>query len=413
MKTYDVVIAGAGPAGLSAAVECGRYGIKTLLIERNRIGETKKTWSDFPENIRSIGLEEAVRHITSRVIQKAYTGLDLVTDAEMAFLDDKKALEILRSQVNTCYVDVVENCECFSYNSQDSTVETQDGRVRTKILIDATGYKTQGEIDSPTGLTFDQFCLKKDVLLQTFAYIARDTNLNQQDSVMFDLPFATREKVWYWINPLGNRDAWIGAMCLTKAPLPWDAIKKGTDRYMKCRKIEAEIIEERKGYIPSFRLENIIHFDHVLHTGDVGPGAVSGTFFGFVTSINHGKHVAGIAKKSLEDGDYSQESYRKLERGFYTQKLTLNYLLGVVGEKIIIAATDGQTSKLLQAMSECGDEILIKRLKTDLDRRDIIAILRKLNNDLNFREKCALIPWRDFMGFSEYLLRLSGKLLFS
>ncbi|MBO7738520.1 MAG: FAD-dependent oxidoreductase [Clostridia bacterium] len=34
MNKYDVVIAGAGPAGIGAALEAARSGLKTALIER-------------------------------------------------------------------------------------------------------------------------------------------------------------------------------------------------------------------------------------------------------------------------------------------------------------------------------------------------------------------------------------------
>ncbi len=33
-KTYDVLISGAGPAGLTAAIACARWGLKTLIVER-------------------------------------------------------------------------------------------------------------------------------------------------------------------------------------------------------------------------------------------------------------------------------------------------------------------------------------------------------------------------------------------
>ena len=39
MQNYDVVIIGGGPAGMGAAIECSKTGVKTLLIERDgRLG---------------------------------------------------------------------------------------------------------------------------------------------------------------------------------------------------------------------------------------------------------------------------------------------------------------------------------------------------------------------------------------
>lgn len=44
MQVYDVIIIGAGPAGLSAAIYAGRARLKTLLIEKGRMGAN---YTDF------------------------------------------------------------------------------------------------------------------------------------------------------------------------------------------------------------------------------------------------------------------------------------------------------------------------------------------------------------------------------
>lgn len=38
MKNYDVIIIGAGPAGLSSALYCSRYHLKTLILEKDEVG---------------------------------------------------------------------------------------------------------------------------------------------------------------------------------------------------------------------------------------------------------------------------------------------------------------------------------------------------------------------------------------
>ncbi|MEO7242065.1 MAG: FAD-dependent monooxygenase, partial [Variovorax sp.] len=64
-ETYDVVIVGAGPAGLTTANILGQYGVKTLLVERNAatVGEPRAVSID-DESLRTmqyIGLVDEVR----------------------------------------------------------------------------------------------------------------------------------------------------------------------------------------------------------------------------------------------------------------------------------------------------------------------------------------------------------------
>jgi len=55
---YDVVIVGGGPAGLSAGVRCANEGVKTLLIEKDPILKSRKSWvaaSKKEEKLSKIG----------------------------------------------------------------------------------------------------------------------------------------------------------------------------------------------------------------------------------------------------------------------------------------------------------------------------------------------------------------------
>ncbi len=64
---YDIIICGGGPAGLSAAIYTGRYGLKTLLLEKMFVGGQVVTTSDI-ENYPG----------TKGVV----TGFDLIADME-------------------------------------------------------------------------------------------------------------------------------------------------------------------------------------------------------------------------------------------------------------------------------------------------------------------------------------------
>src|SRR5690242_16030625 len=65
MLTVDVLVVGAGPAGLSAAITLGRYGIRTHVVEA-RPGRTPARRANLASTraiglVRSWGLEDEVR----------------------------------------------------------------------------------------------------------------------------------------------------------------------------------------------------------------------------------------------------------------------------------------------------------------------------------------------------------------
>jgi 2-polyprenyl-6-methoxyphenol hydroxylase-like FAD-dependent oxidoreductase len=166
---YDVIISGAGPVGLTTAINLGRYGVKCLVIERNPAPapwpKMDRTNARSMEMFRRLGLADRIRELgyppdnpmdvflVTRLNHPAITALRYPSVAEcrerIAHCRDgsqplepyqlvsQNRLEPLLSSVaeETPNVAVRYGCELVSFvaNERDVTVNAraQDGREKT------------------------------------------------------------------------------------------------------------------------------------------------------------------------------------------------------------------------------------------------------------------------------------------
>ncbi len=97
---YDLTIIGGGPAGLTAAIYAGRYGLKTLLIEKAILGGLASTtyrienYPGFPEGVSGIDLsnklEEQARLYGVKIIYGNATNIENHKKHKVVFVDENK-----------------------------------------------------------------------------------------------------------------------------------------------------------------------------------------------------------------------------------------------------------------------------------------------------------------------------------
>lgn len=137
---YDVIVAGAGPAGVAAAVNAARLGVKTLLIESlGRVGgiSTSGMMSHFTGSVgnrtyREILEKSAGKNLFSREVTHVIDP-EMLTVSYLELLEQSGAEVLLYTTV--CDV-VTENgtvTGVICYNKSGFSV------FHTKVLIDATG----------------------------------------------------------------------------------------------------------------------------------------------------------------------------------------------------------------------------------------------------------------------------------
>jgi thioredoxin reductase (NADPH) len=79
METYDVVIVGGGPAGLTTAIYCARENLRTIIVERSALGgqaaitERLDNYPGFPEGVLGADLADRIAQ------QAARYGVEMLT----------------------------------------------------------------------------------------------------------------------------------------------------------------------------------------------------------------------------------------------------------------------------------------------------------------------------------------------
>ena len=114
MKEYDVLIIGAGPAGITAAIYCARSNLKVALLDKGLIGGNPLNYLEI-ENYPGFGRIE-----TNELVDKFLEHLDMYEN-----IDKYEFIEF-----GDCWLDLM-----------DSVVRLEDETLHGKKIIIATGSK--------------------------------------------------------------------------------------------------------------------------------------------------------------------------------------------------------------------------------------------------------------------------------
>jgi|GEM_PF-5251818 len=137
--SFDVIVVGGGPAGLSCALECSHSGTSTLLIEKDEIGRAKKSWEVFPQVIFDFGLEDCVANWTKRdrYIVPSHSTVDL--SLRRCVVDQAKFSQIMYERGLFSLWDRTLVLEAKRKEGK-VTLNTSQGKVETSLVVDASGF---------------------------------------------------------------------------------------------------------------------------------------------------------------------------------------------------------------------------------------------------------------------------------
>jgi digeranylgeranylglycerophospholipid reductase len=287
MDKYDIIIVGAGGAGLMAGRELGKLKYKTLIIDRkdNLLEFSFNTLGSFI-NINDFGLSENVIAQPMNKIILYSKHFKRIIKGQAAVLDKKKLHEELLSSIDSDYVSVLTNTAIKSFAKSEtgsiSSVTDQNGKTYTAdYFIDATGLS--GFFTKQLGLQE-----KKPLLATGVEYNVKYKGNTDEAALLIG---KTYQGGYAWIFPLKNERAIIGFGTFDDVVVK--ELKKRLDKIIElphiARLVEKDNEKVEGGSIPLTKvLDKFVH-TNLICIGDsvsqVNPIAGEGYKFIFEAAI--------------------------------------------------------------------------------------------------------------------------------
>lgn len=310
MKKFDVIIIGAGGAGLMAARELGKLQYKTLLIDR------KSDLLEFPFNtlgsfidLNQFGLSE---NVVAQPINKAILyskHFKRVVDVGVYILDKRKLHEELILSFDSNYVEILADTAIKKANTDEngrilSISDAKENQYFADIFIDATGLV--GVLSKEMGLQ-----QRKSTLAIGVEYNVKYKGNPQEAHLLIG---KTYQGGYGWIFPLKDNRAIIGFG--TYDDLIVKELKKRLDKIINLPQIsklvEKDTEKSEGGSLPLTEVLDKFVLQNLVCIGDsvsqVNPIVGEGYKFIFESAIMAVKSIDA----ALKSKDLSQlETYEK------------------------------------------------------------------------------------------------------
>ena len=150
MYDYDVIVVGAGPGGSAAAEKCARFGLKTLLLEKEKLPRDKPCGGMFCPTIRYVvgiygtDVEEIVERSTDAV-KVYFDGKIMINKKYHSFMFSRKKLDyLITKKAIEAGAKVIDNCRVSDVRGDAKKVKVVCGKkvFVSKIVIGADGVNS-------------------------------------------------------------------------------------------------------------------------------------------------------------------------------------------------------------------------------------------------------------------------------
>jgi digeranylgeranylglycerophospholipid reductase len=302
LKEYDVIVVGAGPAGIPAARSSAEIGAKTLLIEKNQTIMAQKPCGEATSlsTFNDMGLDPKPYIVLQKVRNRVYAPNGKYLDLGIEALSINKTMYLqelaLKAAEAGAEIHVKERVDGIVYKGGVMEVKTTNEVYRAKVVIGADGYNST--VARSLGIT------EKSEPIPTVIYLMVNVDLEDPDVAKFFIGTTIAPKGYAWIFPKSEGVAEVGV-----------GVRGGQAKYYLDKFVEqhrdelgkAQIIDYRGALVPiGGMIENNVGDGFIL-IGDAAGTVIPLTGAGIHSSGVAGLIAGEVAGRAALEGDSSKQ----------------------------------------------------------------------------------------------------------
>ncbi|HHQ45288.1 MAG TPA: geranylgeranyl reductase family protein [Candidatus Altiarchaeales archaeon] len=306
---YDVIVAGAGPAGSTTARYCALYGLKTLLLDKAAFPRDKpcgggitvrcmNLLEDIPKHIKEKECNTIRMHYKKNNFEKTYDKT-LVTTVERVNLDKH-----LLDKAASAGADVIpkSKVEGFFASSNRVEVEASGGTYSASVLVGADG------VNSKISRLLGNRQSQSRYILTCEAEISASPGMLQKQGDAIDFYFDAVSYGYGWVFPK-KKCLNVGVGCLLGEG---QKIKKSFDTLIR-RIGLPNLTPPKYALIPYGDFNKKIVADNTLLVGDAAGFGEPLTGEGLYYAVRSGKLAAETIASASEKHDFTQRTLQAYE----------------------------------------------------------------------------------------------------